>query len=97
MAVEASNAVHRVTGCGNLVQVVGPCVQDMPYETGCCSKVCYDALRSMTPACHKKLHLRVCGTLAERYIFAVSERCLGIKPSCRLLEQSVVAPSAGTG
>lgn len=81
--------VRSVSGCGNVVQVVGPCVEDLPFRTGCCSEVCAKALQSMTPACHKKLHLRVCGSTVEKYIFGVSERCLGIKPSCRLLEQSV--------
>lgn len=71
-------------------------MQDLPIKTGCCSSVCYEAMRRITPACHKRLHLRVCGSAVERFMFGTSQRCMGVYPSCRLLAASERLP-AGVG
>lgn len=84
-SLKAFDIYRSITDCGNVIQTLGPCLDDLALQQGCCSAACAAGMASISAACHKKIQRQACGSSIEQQVFAVSQRCLGIKPSCKLL------------
>lgn len=96
-SLEALALLRRVSGCGNMVQILGaPCLEDLPILTGCCSAGCAAAMKQESQECHMQLQRLNCGSSIQTYVFDVVERCLGVRPSCLMLEYQA-APSGEFG